>query len=241
MFESRKTNALRGDEFLRTYLSGKVIDIGAGEDLVCEGAERFDLDEGDANCVTRYRKTESYDAVHSSHCLEHMFDPILTLGDWWSLIRPHGYLVLVVPDEDLYEQGFWPSRFNADHKWTFRLNKKESWSPVSIDIERAVAALPGVEVISVSRQDHNYDYRLQTLHGQRRLDLQRFSLIRKSFDLSTAFLRRVLRRLGMKENVREAFLKRLEFKVFGTPIDQTIGEALAQIQVVARKLPKTAN
>lgn len=45
----------------------------------------------------------------------------------------------------------------------------------------------------------------------------------------------------MKETVREAFLRRLEFKVFGTPIDQTIGEALAQIQVVARKMSKTEN
>ena len=34
--EASKTNALRSPEFFETYLSGRVIDIGAGDDLVLD-------------------------------------------------------------------------------------------------------------------------------------------------------------------------------------------------------------
>ena len=53
MDEARKTNALRGPAFIGRYLGGKVIDIGAGADLVAPHAERFDLEEGDANLITQ--------------------------------------------------------------------------------------------------------------------------------------------------------------------------------------------
>ncbi|MBK8741304.1 MAG: class I SAM-dependent methyltransferase [Betaproteobacteria bacterium] len=123
MDEARKTNALRGAAFAAQYLDGRVIDIGAGRDLVSANAERFDIDDGDANFISRFRPAGAYDAVHSSHCLEHMHDPPAALAEWWSLLKPGGYLILVVPDEDLYEQGIWPSIFNRDHKATFRLGQ----------------------------------------------------------------------------------------------------------------------
>src|SRR5437660_6896423 len=110
--EARKTNALRGPAFIERYLSGRVIDIGAGNDLVAPHAERFDIDDGDANLITRHRAAGAYDAVHSSHCLEHMHDPAAALAEWWALVKPGGYLIVVVPHEDLYEQGIWPSIFN---------------------------------------------------------------------------------------------------------------------------------
>ena len=49
---------------------------------------------------------------------------------WHRLAR----LGITVPDEDLYEMGVWPSRFNPDHKWTFTILKAKSWSPCSINI-----------------------------------------------------------------------------------------------------------
>lgn len=127
-----------------------MIDIGAGKGLVCPWAELFDIEDGDANQITRYRTSGSYDAVHSSHCLEHMTDPVVSLSQWWALIKPGGYLVLVVPDEDLYEQGFWPSRFNNDHKATFIIKTDKSWSPVShiIPIDQtAREALAQIQVV----------------------------------------------------------------------------------------------
>src|SRR5688572_10029921 len=139
MDEARKTNALRGPAFIERYLRGKVIDIGAGADLVAPHDEGFDIEQGDANLITQHRPRGAYDAVHSSHCLEHMVDPAEALAEWWSLLKPGGYLVLVVPHEDLYEQGIWPSIFNRDHKSTFRLDTPGSWSNVSHDIRKLVA------------------------------------------------------------------------------------------------------
>jgi len=43
-------------------------------------------------------------------------------------------LIITVPDEDMYEGGVFPSRWNEDHKHTFTIHKAKSWSPVSINI-----------------------------------------------------------------------------------------------------------
>ncbi|MBK9609072.1 MAG: class I SAM-dependent methyltransferase [Betaproteobacteria bacterium] len=226
MDEARKTNALRGAAFAAQYLDGRVIDIGAGRDLVSASAERFDIDDGDANFISRFRPAGAYDAVHSSHCLEHMHDPPAALREWWSLVKPGGYLILVVPDEDLYEQGIWPSIFNRDHKATFRLDKPDSWSAVSHDIGKLVAALPQCEVISAEVQDANYDYSLRMKHG----DVRR----------KRAWWLRLGKSIGTRLPVVGDRLK-IGFENLaarrGVPLDQTTREALAQIQVVARKLP----
>ena len=227
MDEARKTNALRGADFMRTYLAGRVIDIGAGKDLVCANAEGFDVGDGDANVISRFRPVGAYDAVHSSHCLEHMHDPAAALREWWSLVKPGGYLVLVVPDEDLYEQGIWPSIFNRDHKATFRLDKPVSWSPVSHDIRKLVAALPGCEIITAEIQDRHYDYSLRMKHGAVR---------RKR-----PWWLRIGRSLGRRVPVAGPRLRTwFENRAVssGVPLDQTARDALAQIQVVARKVPE---
>ena len=51
MNEATKTNRIRGEEFKLRYLSGRVIDIGCGKDLVVPGAIPFDLPQGDAQWV----------------------------------------------------------------------------------------------------------------------------------------------------------------------------------------------
>lgn len=230
MDEAKKTNALRGEAFIKRYLSGTVIDIGAGKDLVCDNAERFDRDDGDANVISRFRPINHYDAVHSSHCLEHMHDPRAALKEWWLLLKPGGYMVVVVPDEDLYEQGIWPSMFNRDHKTTFRLDKPDkpdSWSKVSYDIRELVRALPDCEIISAEIQDARYDYSLRMKHG----DVRR----------KRGWWLRFAKSIGMRVPVVGHRLK-IHFENLavrhGVPLDQTTRDALAQIQVVARKRPQ---
>jgi SAM-dependent methyltransferase len=227
MDEAKKTNQIRGELFIRKYFSGKVIDIGAGEDLVCDGAERFDQDDGDANHITKYRNLNTYDTVHSSHCLEHMHEPSNALLEWWKIIKPGGYLVLVIPDEDLYEQGFWPSKFNSDHKATFTINNKKSWSPVSYNIEKLVSSLPNSELISVEIQDKNYDYSLQT-----KLPL---SQIVKKYPLWYRGYRRLVKKLNLGNILLEKFQNKL-FLTHQIPIDQTMRNAVAQIQILAKKI-----
>ena len=139
-----------------TVLQGEGIDIGCGPDPVKPDVRRFDMQDGDANVITRHVK-ERFDFVFSSHCLEHMHKPREAILEWWQLVKPGGHLFFLVPDEDLYEQGVFPSRFNPDHKATFTISKRESWSPVSINVLDLARSLPDGELISLELQDHKYD------------------------------------------------------------------------------------
>jgi SAM-dependent methyltransferase len=155
MNESTKAQAHWGP-LEKQATQGNGIDIGCGPDPVTPKARRFDLEHGDANVVSHHVK-EQFDFVYSSHCLEHMHDPRMTILDWWKLVKPGGYLFVVVPDEDLYEQGVFPSRFNDDHKATFTIAKAESWSPNSINVLDLTNSLPGGQLVSLQLQDAGYD------------------------------------------------------------------------------------
>jgi SAM-dependent methyltransferase len=228
MFEARKTNAVRGPAFLERYLSGSVLDIGCGDDLVVPHARPFDVVHGDANAILDHLSPCSFDGVHSSHCLEHMRDVPGALAQWWALVKPGGHLVLVVPHEDLYEQGVWPSLFNGDHRATFRLDTPASWSPVSYELRSLLQALPGAEVVDLCIQDHGYDRRLQ-----------RFGVSPLGRALWWLSWRRraVTRRLGryvLSPGILDRWCERIE-RLLGKPVDQTWTGALAQIQAVVRK------
>ena len=229
MKESSKTKNLRGSGLVEKFLQGRVIDIGAGNDLICPWAEGFDLSQGDANYITKFRPVGAYDAVCSSHCLEHMFNPKDALQEWWSLVKPGGYLLLTVPDEDLYEQGFFPSRFNSDHKATFRFRKADSWSPVSHDVESMVLALPGARIISAELQSDNYDFSLQFKFGDRV----------SGGTLMPRLYLKLEKKLGYDSPLVTAWRRRLFEK--GFPIDQTHGNVLAQIQLVVQKAATPAS
>ncbi|HEU0117066.1 MAG TPA: methyltransferase domain-containing protein [Alphaproteobacteria bacterium] len=223
--EASKTNKLRGPDFFKTYLQGQVLDIGAGKSPVTPTAKVFDKAQGDAERMPHYMGPNSYDCVHSSHCLEHMSDVPAALADWWSLVKPGGYLIFVVPDEDLYEQGAWPSLFNDDHKATFRLGGTASWSPVSFEVRQLAEKLPGGEIIQIRRMDAGYDerYRLKSIsRGQR-----------TAYNLLWPFSGGLQYVLGNHAPSLYPLYKFLHL-----PIDQTIGPALAQIEVILRKSPR---
>jgi len=228
--ETSKTNLLRGPEFASKYLSGRVLDIGCGQDIVCPHAQPFDLEHGDAQSIGKHLPANTYDTVHSSHCLEHMVDPVAALSQWWSLVKPGGYLVLVVPHEDLYEQGIWPSRFNSDHKATFRVQQTSAFSPVSYHLGELVQALPGAQLVSLEVHDQDYDYSLKSTGlpsaGKKPL-------------IGLGFARRMLRAISKPfPATRQSWTVRLEnhyFHRYGVPIDQTSRNALAQIQAIVQK------
>lgn len=225
MTETYKTIALWGD-FERSLLKGYGIDIGCGTDPVSPSAVRFDVDDGDANHITEY-VDDLFDYVYSSHCLEHMIDASYALNQWWKLVRPGGHLILIVPDEDLYEQGEFPSRFNRDHKWTFTISKSVSWSPVSINLLDLAKSLPNSEIVSVYLQDNGYDRRLLK-HGSY-----------NTFQNLLSFLLRCYRRIrGKSFNKRYSPIEGLRRKIL--KVDQTdpmlFPSTLAQIQIILRKL-----
>lgn len=64
----------------------------------------------------------SMDFVFSSHTLEHLPDPGKALREWSRVIRPGGYLVLYVPDEDQYPRVGEPGA-NPDHRWNVNYDR----------------------------------------------------------------------------------------------------------------------
>ena len=229
MFEATKTRAVRREDFERTYFSGSVLDIGSGPDLVVPHAQPFDLEHGDANEITKVLSAQSFDCVHSSHCLEHMANPPRVLEQWWSLVRPNGFLVIVVPHEDLYEQGIWPSAFNPGHKATFRVGRSTSWSPASHDLRALAEALPNAKIVDCCIQDHGYDKEM----------VRKLPLAWKRFLLSVGrhrgLMLEALMRRGFPVFRLSCLLDRFEITL-GKPVDQTQRGALAQIQLIVQKL-----
>jgi SAM-dependent methyltransferase len=206
-------------EAQRQALRGRVLDVGAGADPVVADAVVFDLAHGDANRITAF-EPGSFDCVYSSHCLEHMHEPVATLANWWSLVKLGGTLFLIVPDEDLYEQGIFPSSFNDDHKSTFTLAKKRSWSPRSFNVFDLCTALPGGRIESLCLNDIGYD-RGVAFHG-----LARGTALRPVARFYDSLRKRHL--IG-----RSRGIERWAARTVGR--DQTKGEALAQIEAVVRK------
>ena len=60
----------------------------------------------------------SMDFVFSSHCLEHMTDPVSALKEWHRVLKRGGYLVLILPRKDRYPAVGSPGA-NQDHKRDF--------------------------------------------------------------------------------------------------------------------------
>ena len=160
---------LRDANFLNKYFIGHGLDIGGKPDPLDLYTELFsrlasvrtwDREDGDAQVLAGVAD-EAYDFVHSSHCLEHLDDPREGLVNWLRVVKPGGHVVVLVPDEDLYEQGTFPSTFNRDHRWTFTMHKTQSWSARSINVLTLVSGLgPDVDVAKVERLDATFRHGL---------------------------------------------------------------------------------
>jgi|SRR5579859_1567095 len=151
--------------FATRWIAGDVIDIGAGDDSLANYQHMFpgivsvtswDVEQGDA-MLMRGVVDNRYDCVHSSHCLEHMINPFLAFENWVRICQPNGFLVIVVPDFAQYEQGFWPSRFNADHKWSFSISGEPQHEHHIVLLDN-VLLFKGLDVIKIEQVERGYVY-----------------------------------------------------------------------------------
>lgn len=163
--ELSKAQRRRGNSFDQ-YFQGSGIDIGAGRDGLSKwvpSCRDWDQADGDAQFMESV-PDDTYDFVHSSHCLEHMVDAYEALSNWYRILKPGGHMVVIVPDWDLYEHRLWPSRFNGDHKHRFTMDETERGA---IFVPSLIATLPGAQTIRCElldytikpeQRDRNADY-----------------------------------------------------------------------------------
>lgn len=174
MKETSKSNRRRANnwKFQNLYFVGYGIDVGCGDDLFdkslfsnVKSILGFDKTDGNAEQLSSYVDYH-YDFVHASNVLEHLANPPEAVKSWLRACKTGGYVIFTVPDEDLYEQGVWPSTFNREHKHTFTINKKQSWSPVSINMLDLLSQIDNIEIMEISLENTGYDYNPKTRYDQ---------------------------------------------------------------------------
>lgn len=171
MKECGKASARRqGDPaFTTQFLTGAGLDILGGPDPLSLYLEMFpriaglrvwNPQDGDPQSLAGVPDA-SYDFVHSCHRLALFPDPAAALANWFRVVKPGGHLVVTVPDEDMYEQGVFPSSFNKDHKWSFTLFKTKSFHGRSLNVLDLVKGLgPAADIRRLTTIDAGYRRRL---------------------------------------------------------------------------------
>jgi len=171
MNEATKAYARRStNPFYARVIRGEVLDIGCGHDLMPCAAfpavttvRGYDIILGHRNALTLSEvHDESYDTIHSSHCLEHLHSPVVAIFNWLRVLKPGGHMVVTVPDWDLYEHRQWPSIFNTDHKWAFTLSRELSVDePHVLSVPLMLDALETLNIgqmCACSRFGDGFDY-----------------------------------------------------------------------------------
>lgn len=162
MRETSKLNLYRIKNGYDRYFVGDGIDLGCGNDPLSReyfpainSLLQYDLDVGDAETCEPLLD-ERFDFVYSSHCLEHLNSPWAGMRNWLRICKKGGFVVMAVPHEIYYEKNTWPSLYNGDHKYSFRLEDKTSM-PTSINI-RNMISMYDVDIIKCDLVLNNFDF-----------------------------------------------------------------------------------
>ena len=131
MWTAESSNGNEQDKiaaFIVPYTRGKVLDIGCGmrrawpHFVGVDNGHHFGQGDasilvGDATKLPLFADN-AWDAVFSSHTLEHIVDTRAALAEWWRVVRPGGHMVLYLPHKDLYPN-IGQEGANQDHKHDF--------------------------------------------------------------------------------------------------------------------------
>ena len=85
--------------------------------------------------------------MYSSHCLEHMHDPVDALARWWRLVMSSGFLIIVVPDEIKRQR----TRFQVQADETGEPTGVVSFRRMSPDTR--ISMPPSVRVVTIRAAD----------------------------------------------------------------------------------------
>ena len=109
------------------YITGRVADVGAGDDRIVPDAYTLDgRQTGDIQIVRDglffEQQDGMFDTVFSSHFLEHVSDPAQYLTNWWMHCNRGGHLVLYLPQKDAYN-----SHENPEHMFNWSYDDFMFW------------------------------------------------------------------------------------------------------------------
>ncbi|MGA1979763.1 MAG: methyltransferase domain-containing protein [Sedimentisphaerales bacterium] len=143
------------ENFFEKYCQGKGLDVGYGGDPITKECRGWDIEDGDGQLLQGIEEGE-FDFVYSSHLLEHMNNAKIAIKNWWRAVKPGGYLILYLPDRELYERKkTLPSRWNPEHKRFFLLDRDEHPDTVGV-IPLIKRCLSGYEIIEAKICDEGY-------------------------------------------------------------------------------------
>ncbi|MHC4156225.1 MAG: methyltransferase domain-containing protein, partial [Planctomycetota bacterium] len=143
---------------IASYLRGTGLDIGCGNQKVCEKAIGIDI-EGSAADIKLDISADSalgmfadgaFDYVFSSHCLEDFKCTEPILREWWRVIKPGGHLVLYLPDRKFYPQAG-TAGANRNHQQDFE------WP----DIWAILKKFGNVKLVSATEHNESNEYSFQ--------------------------------------------------------------------------------
>ncbi len=116
--------ARRASGFFEKYMGGEVV-----VDLVWERPKTAEfravlphaiavhLGPSGQACLSLPFERETADTLFSNNCLEHVAPYREAIREWWRVVKIGGYVICVVPSQQLYEKKRSPpSQFNRDHK-----------------------------------------------------------------------------------------------------------------------------
>ena len=144
--------------FFDRYLAGEnVLDIGFaghggdGQPIVPQ-AIGIDKDFPGYDGIRLPFPDVSQDAIYSSHCFEHIDDYAAALREWHRILKVGGFIIIVVPHQQLFEKRLTPpSTWNLDHK--------RFYTAASLLAEVELSLAPNsFRVRHLCDNDEGYDY-----------------------------------------------------------------------------------
>ena len=166
------------ENFFSGFCQGKGLDIGYGGDLLCNNCVGFDVENGNAQYLKEIQDNQ-FDFVYSSHTLEHLNEPELALKNWWRVLKEGGYLILFLPDRNLYEKKLTlPSRWNPDHKYFFLMDHDEEPDTIGV-IPMIQRSLTNYEIIYVKECNEGHTVTEPETHSDGEYSIE--AVIRKLF------------------------------------------------------------
>jgi len=171
MYENTKAAFLRrgNNRLFTNVFKGDGLHISPGNDPLkqhhyplCKSVTLINTADSkiETDTLKEQLSNREFDFVYATNLAFYEDEPINVINHWLNFVNSKGHLVLTVSDEDLYEQGNFPSIFNNSHKKTFSIYKQMSWSGRHYNLLDIIQKLNNVTCRKIELIDSNYDYSL---------------------------------------------------------------------------------